>query len=159
SPEVKSILGKTLGVPLFQEQAMRLAMVVGGFSPAESDRLRRALTHKRADELLPAYHDRFVEGAVSRGYPREFAERSFEQFKGFSHYGFPESHSASFALIAYASAYVKRYHPAAFAAALINAQPMGFYSPNTLVEDAKRHGVRALPVDALASDWDCTLEE
>lgn len=157
SEEVKAILSRTLGVPLFQEQAMKLAMVAAGFTAGEADRLRRALTNKRADQLLPAFRDRFVEGAVGRGYPRDFAERSFDSFKGFSHYGFPESHSASFALIAYASAWLKRYYPAAFCAALLDSQPMGFYSPHTLVEDAKRHGVTVLPVDVNESGWRCSL--
>jgi error-prone DNA polymerase len=158
SPEVEAILRKTLGVPLFQEQAMRLAMVVAGFSPGEADGLRRALSHKRAEELLVPYRKRFVEGSMRNGYARDYAETLFHQFRGFSHYGFPESHSASFALIAYASAWLKRYHPAAFCAALLNSQPMGFYAPHTLVEDARRHGVRVRPVDVNVSAWDCTLE-
>ncbi|MFO0601209.1 MAG: error-prone DNA polymerase [Myxococcaceae bacterium] len=158
SNEVRDILNRTLGVPLFQEQAMKLAMVAAGFSPGESDRLRRALTNKRADELLPPFRERFIEGSVSRGYPREFAERCFDSFKGFSHYGFPESHSASFALIAYASSWLKRYYPAAFCAALLDAQPMGFYAPHTLVDDARRHGVEVRAVDINASDWECSLE-
>jgi error-prone DNA polymerase len=159
SEEVKAILEKTLGIPLFQEQAMRLAVTAAGFNQADADALRRALMHKRASALLPTWRARFIEGCVRRGYSRDYAERCFEQFKGFSHYGFPESHSASFALIAYASAYLKRYHPAAFAAALLNSQPMGFYAPHTLVEDARRHGVAVRPVDVRRSDWDCTLEE
>jgi error-prone DNA polymerase len=159
SEEVKAILEKTLGIPLFQEQAMRLAVTAAGFGQADADALRRALTHKRASALLPSWRARFIEGCVSRGYSRDYAEHCFEQFKGFSHYGFPESHSASFALIAYASAYLKHYHPAAFAAALLNSQPMGFYAPHTLVEDARRHGVTVRPVDVQRSDWDCTLEE
>ncbi|MFL5319980.1 MAG: OB-fold nucleic acid binding domain-containing protein, partial [Myxococcaceae bacterium] len=158
SPEVKEILEKTLGVPLFQEQAMRLAMAAGGFSAADADQLRRILSHKRAEELLIPYEKRFVEGCVARGYPKEFAETCFRQFRGFSHYGFPESHSASFALIAYASSYVKYYFPAVFCAALINSQPMGFYAVHTLIEDARRHGVTVLPIDINTSDWDCTFE-
>jgi len=159
SEEVKAILEKTLGIPLFQEQAMRLAVTAAGFNQGDADALRRALMHKRASVLLPTWRARFIEGCVRRGYSRDYAERCFEQFKGFSHYGFPESHSASFALIAYASAYLKRYHPAAFAAALLNSQPMGFYAPHTLVEDARRHHVVVLPVDVRRSDWDCTLED
>jgi error-prone DNA polymerase len=159
SEEVRAILEKTLGVPLFQEQAMRLAVTAAGFDQGEADALRRALMHKRASALLPTWRVRFIEGCVRRGYSRDYAERCFEQFKGFSHYGFPESHSASFALIAYASAYLKRYHPAAFAAALLNSQPMGFYAPHTIVEDARRHGVEVRPVDVRHSLWDCTLEE
>jgi error-prone DNA polymerase len=158
SPEVKDILSRTLGVPLFQEQAMKLAMVAAGFSAGDADRLRRALTNKRADQLLPQFRERFVEGAVGRGYPRDFAVRCFDSFKGFSHYGFPESHSASFALIAYASSWLKRYYPAAFCAALLDAQPMGFYAPHTLVDDARRHGVEVRPVDINASGWNCRLE-
>jgi len=159
SDEVRHILEKTLGVPLFQEQAMRLAVTAAGFGQAEADALRRALSHKRAEVLLVPWRERFVEGCVTRGYPREYAEKCFEQFKGFSHYGFPESHSASFALIAYASAYLKCYHPAAFAAGLLNSQPMGFYAPHTIVEDAKRHGVEIRPIDVRASEWDATLED
>jgi len=158
SEEVRHILEKTLGVPLFQEQAMRLAVTAAGFGQGEADALRRALSHKRAEVLLVPWRERFIDGCVARGYAREYAEKCFEQFKGFSHYGFPESHSASFALIAYASAYVKCYHPAAFAAALLNSQPMGFYAPHTIVEDAKRHGVAVLPIDVRHSDWDATLE-
>jgi len=158
SEAVRHILERTLGVPLFQEQAMKLAMVAAGFSPGEADELRRILSHKRAEELLLPFRGRFVEGCVARGYSRDFAERSFAQFRGFAHYGFPESHSASFALIAYATAYLKRFHPDAFCAALINSQPMGFYAVHTLVEDARRHGVEVRRVDVNASDWDCTLE-
>ncbi len=159
SPGVEAILKKTLGVPLFQEQAMRLAMVAAGFSSGDADQLRRILSHKRAEELLIPFQKRFIDGCVERGYSREFAEKCFQQFRGFSHYGFPESHSASFALIAYASSYLKCYYPAAFAAAILNSQPMGFYAPHTLVDDAKRHRVEVRPVDVNASRWDCTLEE
>ena len=159
SAGVEAILKKTLGVPLFQEQAMRLAMVAAGFSSSDADQLRRILSHKRAEELLVPFQKRFVEGCIERGYSREFAEKCFQQFRGFSHYGFPESHSASFALIAYASSYLKCYYPAAFAAALLNSQPMGFYAPHTLVDDAKRHRVEVRPVDVNASHWDCTLEQ
>lgn len=158
SPEVQSILERTLGVPLFQEQAMKLAMVAAGFSPGDADALRRALSHKRAHELLPKFRDRYVEGCVSRGYERTFAEKSFDSFKGFSHYGFPESHSASFALIAYVSSWLKRYYPAVFCAALLDAQPMGFYAPHTLVDDARRHGVEIRAVDVNRSTWTCQLE-
>jgi error-prone DNA polymerase len=158
SAEVRDILSRTLGVPLFQEQAMKLVMVAAGFSPGESDRLRRALTNKRAEALLPPFRERFIEGAVGRGYGRDFAERCFDSFKGFSAYGFPESHSASFALIAYASSWLKRYYPSAFCAALLDAQPMGFYAPHTLVDDARRHGVEVRAVDVNASNWNCTLE-
>jgi error-prone DNA polymerase len=158
SEEVRAILEKTLGVPLFQEQAMKLAMVAAGFSAGEADNLRRILSHKRALELLVPYQARFTEGCVARGYPVEFADTCFKQFKGFAHYGFPESHSASFALIAYASSYLKCYYPAALTAALINSQPMGFYAPHSLVDDARRHGVEVRPIDVSRSCWDCTLE-
>jgi len=159
SAEVEAILKKTLGVPLFQEQAMRLAMVAAGFSPGDADQLRRILSHKRAEELLMPYRTRFVQGCIERGYSADFAEKCFQQFRGFSHYGFPESHAASFALIAYASAYLKFHYPAAFTAAILNSQPMGFYAPHTLVEDAKRHGVEVRPVDVNVSPWDCRLED
>ncbi len=158
SEAVRGILEKTLGVPLFQEQAMRLAMVAAGFSTGEADQLRRILSHKRAPELLKPYRERFIQGCVERGYDVAFAESCFNQFKGFAHYGFPESHSASFALIAYASAYLKCYYPSAFTAALINSQPMGFYAVHTLVDDARRHSVEVRPVDVNHSAWDCTLE-
>jgi error-prone DNA polymerase len=158
SEAVRGILEKTLGVPLFQEQAMKLAMVAAGFTPGEADQLRRSLANKRWEELLVPYAAKFVEGCVQRGYPREFAESTFRQFKGFANYGFPESHSASFALIAYASAWLKRYYPGAFAAALLNSQPMGFYAPHTIVDDARRHGVRVRPIDVNHSGWDNTLE-
>ncbi|MBI3184836.1 MAG: error-prone DNA polymerase [Myxococcales bacterium] len=158
SEAVREILQKTLGVPLFQEQAMKLAMVAAGFSTGEADNLRRILSHKRAMELLAPYQERFRKGCQERGYPPEFADTCFKQFQGFAHYGFPESHSASFALIAYASAYLKRYFPAAFTAALINSQPMGFYAAHTLVDDARRHGVEVRRIDVQRSGWDCTLE-
>ncbi|ATB48268.1 DNA polymerase III subunit alpha [Corallococcus macrosporus] len=159
SEAVKEILGKTLGVPLFQEQAMKLAMVAAGFTAGEADGLRRVLSHKRAESMLLRYRGRFVEGCVSRGYARQQAEEWFDNFRGFAHYGFPESHSASFALIAYASSWLKCHYPAAFTAALLNSQPMGFYAPHTLVADAQRHGVEVRPVDVRRSSWDCTLEE
>jgi error-prone DNA polymerase len=158
SEAVREILERTLGVPLFQEQAMKLAMVMAGFTPGEADGLRRALSNKRAEMLLPQYRDRFIEGCVSRGYDRSFAERCFKQFDGFAHYGFPESHSASFALIAYVSSWQKRYHPAAFCAALLDAQPMGFYAVHTLVDDARRHGVEVRGIDVNHSNWNCSLE-
>lgn len=137
---------------------MKLAMAAAGFSVGEADNLRRILSHKRAEELLEPFRERFRKGCLERGYPAEFAETCFRQFRGFAHYGFPESHAASFALIAYASAYLKRYYPAAFTAALLNSQPMGFYAPHTLVEDARRHGVEVRPLEVGRSGWDCTLE-
>jgi error-prone DNA polymerase len=158
SEEVRDILSRTLGVPLFQEQAMRLAMVAAGFSAGDADRLRRVLSNKRAEQLLPQFRDRFVEGCVRRGYERQFAENCFNSFRGFSHYGFPESHSASFALICYVSCWLKHYYPAAFCAALLDSQPMGFYSAHTLVDDAKRHGVQVRPIDINSSRWHSVLE-
>jgi error-prone DNA polymerase len=153
------VLGKTLGVPLFQEQAMRLAVVAAGFTPGEADQLRRAMAawKKRGDAMV-RFGEKLVRGMEERGYAAEFAQRVFRQLKGFSEYGFPESHAASFALLVYASCWLKRYHPAAFAAALINSQPMGFYAPAQLVRDAQAHGVTVRGVDVNASHWDCTLE-
>ena len=158
SNAVKSVLERTLGVPIFQEQVMQLAMVAAGFTPGEADQLRRAMASWRRKGGLEPFRDRLMRGMRERGYPEEFAERIYRQILGFGEYGFPESHSASFALIAYSSAWLKRYHPAAFLAALINSQPMGFYSPSQLVQDARRHGVEVRPVDATRSEWDCTLE-
>ncbi|HMN96324.1 MAG TPA: error-prone DNA polymerase [Phycisphaerales bacterium] len=156
---VRRVLGKTLGVPLFQEQAMSLAVAAAGFTPGEADQLRRAIgAWKSRGNQLAVFGERIVEGMIARGYGRDFAEQVFTQIKGFSGYGFPESHAASFALLVYASAWLKRHHPAAFAAALINSQPMGFYAPAQLVRDAIEHGVRVLPVDVGHSGWDCTLE-
>ena len=159
NPEIEGVLGRTLGVPLFQEQAMRLAIVAAGFTPDQADKLRRAMAAwKRKGGAIYRFGQQIIEGMLERGYSREFAERCFEQIKGFSEYGFPESHAASFALLVYASALLKRYHPAAFAAALINSQPMGFYAPAQIVRDAQEHGVVVNPVDANRSGWDCTLE-
>ncbi len=158
SPEVEGVLKKTLGVPLFQEQAMKLAVVAAGFSPGEADRLRRAMAAWKRHGGLDHFHDRFVEGMKANGYKLDFAERCFNQLRGFGEYGFPESHAASFALLVYVSAWLKRYHPAAFAAALINSQPMGFYAPAQIVRDAQNHGVTVLRPDVNASDYDCTLE-
>ena len=155
---VERILGKTLGVPLFQEQAMHLAVECAGFTPDEADQLRRAVTGFRHVSGIEEMGGRIVGGMLARGYPRDFAERVFEQIKGFSTYGFPESHAASFALLAYASSYVKCHWPGVFLCAILNSQPMGFYRPAQLVADARRHGVRVLPVDVGASGWDCSLE-
>ncbi len=155
---LRPVLEKTLGVPLFQEQAMRLAVVAAGFTPGEADELRRAMTHKRSHERIEAMRARLVEGMAARRIPREDAEAILRQLHGFAGYGFPESHAASFALLVYASAWMKRYHPAVFACALIDSQPMGFYAPHTLVEDAKRHGVEVRGVDACHSGWECSLE-
>jgi error-prone DNA polymerase len=157
-PELEAVLGKTLGVPLFQEQAMKLVMVAAGFTGSEADQLRRAMASWRFGGAIEQFHDKVVGGMVGRGYEAAFAERVFEQIKGFGGYGFPESHAASFALLVYASSWLKRYHPAAFCCALLNSQPMGFYAPAQLVRDAREHGVDVRPVDVNYSAWDCTLE-
>lgn len=159
--KVAQVLGRTLGVPLFQEQAMALAIVAAGFTPGEAEKLRRTISawKSRGKDSIPRYRRRFIEGMVGNGYERAFAEQCFERLKGFSEYGFPESHSASFALLVYASAWLKCYYPAAFAAALLNSQPMGFYAPAQIIRDARDHGVEVRPVDVNWSEWDCTLEE
>ncbi|MEW5726674.1 MAG: error-prone DNA polymerase [Pseudomonadota bacterium] len=158
SRELEAVLRKTLGVPLFQEQAMRIAIEAAGFSPAEADRLRRAMaTFKRAGQVA-AFRDKFLAGMERNGYDPDFAASCFRQIEGFGEYGFPESHAASFALLVYVSAWLKCHYPAAFACALLNSQPMGFYAPAQIVRDARNHGVEVRPVDANASDWDCTLE-
>jgi error-prone DNA polymerase len=157
--EMEQILGKTLGVPLFQEQAMRVAIVGAGFSDDDADGLRRSMATFRNMGTVGEYGRKFVEGMARRGYDRAFAERCFKQIEGFGSYGFPESHAISFALLVYASAWIKRRHPDAFCAALLNSQPMGFYQPAQLVRDAREHGVEVRPPDVMASDWDCTLEE
>ncbi len=157
---VRTILARTLGVPLFQEQAMALAIHCAGFTPGEADALRRAIAAwKSKQKIIYTFGEKIVAGMTARGYSRDFAERCFEQIKGFSEYGFPESHAASFALIVYVSAWLKRHRPAEFAAALLNSQPMGFYAPAQIVRDAAEHGVEVRPVDVLHSAWDCTLED
>jgi len=156
---IRDVLCRTLGVPIFQEQAMKLAVVAAGFTPGEADQLRRAMGAWRRQGVIDRFYQKFIDGMLDNGYDIDFAERVFKQIQGFGEYGFPESHSASFALLAYASAWLKRYHPAAFTAALINSQPMGFYVPAQLVADARRHGVEVRPVDVSHSEWDCTLEE
>ncbi|PKU25382.1 error-prone DNA polymerase [Telmatospirillum siberiense] len=158
SPELERVLGKTLGVPLFQEQAMKLAIVAGGFTPSEADQLRRAMASFRHSGAVDKFREKLVEGMVARRYDRAFAERVFRQIEGFGEYGFPESHAASFAHLTYVSAWLKCHHPAVFACALLNSQPMGFYAPAQLVRDAREHGVPVRPVDVNASVWDCTLE-
>lgn len=159
SPDAKAVLERTLGVPLFQEQAMALAIACAGFTPDEAERLRRSISAwKTKGNLIHAFGMQLIDGMISRGIPREFAERCFEQIKGFSQYGFPESHAASFALLVYVSAWLKRHHPAAFAAALLNSQPMGFYAPSQIVRDAIEHGVEVRDADVNVSDWDCTLK-
>ena len=157
--KVEWILGKTLGVPLFQEQAMQLAIHCAGFTPDEADKLRRAVTGFRHMGLITAFGEQITGGMIERGYSREFAEKVFSQIQGFSHYGFPESHAASFAILTYASSYIKCHYPAAFCCALLNSQPMGFYAPSQLIQDAQRHGVGVLGVDVLVSGWECSLEE
>ena len=152
-------LGRTLGVPIFQEQVMQLSILAAGFTPGEADQLRRAMAAWQRRGGLEQYHAKIIDGMTARGYTREFAESIFEQIKGFSEYGFPESHAASFALIVYASCWIKCHHPAEFLAAMLNSQPLGFYSPSQLVQDAKRHGVEVRPVDVMHSEFDCTLEE
>jgi error-prone DNA polymerase len=158
SAELEEVLGKTLGVPLFQEQAMRIAIVAAGFTPGEADRLRRAMATFRRAGTIGTFRTKMVEGMVKRRYDRGFAERCFSQIEGFGEYGFPESHAASFALLAYVSAWLKCHYPAAFACALLNSQPMGFYAPAQIVRDARNHGVEIRPVDVNYSLWDCTLE-
>jgi error-prone DNA polymerase len=153
-----AILGKTKGVPLFQEQAMRIAIEAAKFSPGDADGLRRSMATFRHLGTVGEYGLRFVDGMVRRGYDAEFAQRCFQQIEGFGSYGFPESHAISFALLVYASAWVKRHHPEVFCASLLNSQPMGFYQPAQLVRDAREHGVEVRPPDVAASDWDCTLE-
>jgi error-prone DNA polymerase len=158
-PELAAVLGKTLGVPLFQEQAMKVAMVAANFTAAEADDLRRTMAAWRHTGRIEKFREKMITGMLANGYELDFAERCFSQIKGFGEYGFPESHAASFALLVYASAWIKRYHPAAFCCALLNSQPMGFYAPAQLVRDAREHGVEIRPVDVNYSDWDCTLEE
>lgn len=153
------VLEKTKGVPLFQEQVMRLAIVAADYTPGEADQLRRDMAAWRRSGRLEAHHERLVSRMVAKGIKSEFAEQVFKQICGFGEYGFPESHAASFALISYAAAYLRRHYPAEFACALLNAQPMGFYSIATIVEDAKRQGVEVRPVEVQQSEWDCTLEE
>ncbi|HEV3119510.1 MAG TPA: error-prone DNA polymerase, partial [Gemmataceae bacterium] len=155
---IQRVLAKTLGVPLFQEQVMRLAMEAAGFTAGEADQLRRAMGAWRRPGLLEHFRDRLRDGMLSRGLPLAFAEQIFEQIKGFGEYGFPESHAASFALLAYVSAWLKFHYPAAFTAALLNSQPMGFYAPAQLVRDAREHGVDVRPIDVNHSAWHCTLE-
>jgi error-prone DNA polymerase len=158
SAAVQGVLERTLGVPIFQEQVMQLAVVAAGFTPGEADRLRRSMAAWKRKGGLEPFEQRLVQGMLERGYKREFAEAIYRQILGFGEYGFPESHSASFALLVYVSAWLKCHHPAAFCAALLNSQPMGFYAPAQLVQDARRHGVEVRPPDVDASGWDCTLE-
>ena len=158
SQALEEALGRTLGVPVFQEQVMQISMLAAGFTPGEAEGLRRAMAAWKRKGGLEKYYSRIVDGMTSRGYDKPFAEAIFEQIKGFSEYGFPESHAASFALLVYASCWIKCHHPAEFLAAMLNSQPLGFYSPSQLVQDAKRHRVEVRRVDVMDSDWDCTLE-
>jgi error-prone DNA polymerase len=158
SAEVKKALERTLGVPIFQEQVMQLAILAADFTPGEADQLRRAMAAWKRKGGLGPFHARLVGRMVEKGYEPAYAEAIFKQIQGFGEYGFPESHAASFALLVYASAWLKCHHPDAFLAALLNSQPMGFYAPAQLVRDAKEHGVQVLPVDVLRSGWDTVLE-
>jgi error-prone DNA polymerase len=158
SEALRAVLGKTLGVPLFQEQAMKIAIVAAGFTPSEADGLRRAMATFRHVGTIHTFEQKLIEGMVARGYDHDFAARCFRQIEGFGTYGFPESHAASFALLVYLSAWLKCHHPAVFAAALLNSQPMGFYAPAQIIRDAREHGVELRAVDVNESDRDCTLE-
>ena len=157
-PCLEPVLSKTLGVPLFQEQVMKLAVVAADYTPGEADQLRRDMAAWHRTGQIDRHRDRLVTRMMAKGIAREFAERVFEQIRGFGDYGFPESHAASFALIAYATAWLRCHYPEVFVCSLLNAQPMGFYTPATIVGDAVRHGVEVRPVDVTASAWDCTLE-
>jgi error-prone DNA polymerase len=158
SAELEDALKKTLGIPLFQEHAMKIAIVGAGFSPGEADQLRRAMATFRNDGKVSEFRQRFIDGMLKNQYERDFAESCFSQIEGFGTYGFPESHAASFAILVYASSWVKCLHPDVFLCAILNAQPLGFYAPAQLVSDARAHGVVVLPADINASRWDCTLE-
>ncbi|MGE8185940.1 error-prone DNA polymerase [Pseudomonas sp. NPDC086278] len=158
SPELESVLKRTLGVPLFQEQVMQIAIVAANYSPGEADQLRRSMAAWKRHGGLEPHKERLAAGMEKNGYTAEFAAQIFEQIKGFGSYGFPESHAASFALLTYASCWLKCHEPAAFACALINSWPMGFYSPDQILQDARRHHLQIRPVDVRASDWDCSLE-
>jgi error-prone DNA polymerase len=158
SQEVRKVLERTLGVPIFQEQVMELAMVAAGFTPGEADRLRRSMAAWKRRGGLEHFEAKLKSGMQANGYSEDFADAIYRQILGFGEYGFPESHSASFALLVYVSSWLKHHHPAAFCAALLNSQPMGFYAPSQLVQDARRHGVEVRPPEVTQSDWDCTLE-
>ena len=159
SKELEEILGRTLGVPLFQEQAMKIAIVAAGFTPSEADELRRSMATFKAQGMVTKFEKKLIDGMMERGYQREYAQRVFKQLEGFGSYGFPESHAASFALLVYVSSWIKYYYPDVFAAALLNSMPMGFYQPAQIVIDARKHGVEVRPVDVNHSEWDNTLEE
>lgn len=159
SVELEAVLGKTYGVPLFQEQAMQIAVVAAGFTPEEADHLRRSLATFRKMGTIGTFRDRFINGMLERGYEPDFADRCFTQIEGFGEYGFPESHAAAFAMLAYVSAWLKCHHPAAFACALLNSQPMGFYAPAQIVRDAREHSIEVRPICVNNSDWDNHLEK
>src|SRR5207253_7366023 len=152
-PALEKALGRTLGVPIFQEQVMQIAMVAAGFSAAEADQLRRAMAAWKRKGGVDKFRGRVIDGMLANGYRREFAEAIFKQIEGFGEYGFPESHAYSFALLAYASSWLKCHEPECFVAAMLNSQPMGFYSPSQLVQDGKRHSIEFLPPDVSHSDW------
>jgi error-prone DNA polymerase len=156
---LREALGRTLGVPIFQEQVMQIAMLAAGFSAGEADSLRRSMAAWKRKGGVQKFHERIVGGMVERGYTAEFAQGIFRQIEGFGEYGFPESHAASFALLVWVSCWLKRHEPAAFLAAMLNSQPLGFYTPSQLVQDARRHDIEVRPIDVTTSDWDCTLEE
>ena len=158
SEALRTVLDRTLGVPIFQEQVMQLAIVAAGFTPGEADRLRRSMAAWRRNGSIEQFRKRLIDGMLERGYQHQFAEQIFQQILGFAEYGFPESHSASFALLVYVSAWIKCHEPEAFLAALLNSQPMGFYMPAQLVQDARRHCVEVRPVDVTVSEWECTLD-
>ncbi len=159
SDAVRGVLERTLGVPIFQEQVIKLAMVAAGFSAGEADQLRRAIGSWRRRAKLEYFRQRLIDGMRERGYAEAFAQQIYDQIQGFGEYGFPESHAASFALLVYVSSWLKHYEPAAFTCALLNSQPMGFYAPSQLIQDAQRHGIEIRPVDVALSTWDCTLED
>ena len=158
SEKVRDVLSRTMGVPIFQEQVMQIAVVAAGFTPGDADQLRRSMAAWKRKGGVDKYRVKLVGGLLAHGYTLDFAEALFRQIEGFGEYGFPESHAASFALLAYASSWLKRHEPEAFLAALLNSQPMGFYAPAQLVQDARRHGVRVLPPDVVHSGWDSALE-
>ena len=158
SPQLEAVLGRTFGVPIFQEQVMQVAMAAADFSPGEADQLRRSMAAWKRKGGVHHFYDRLVTGMLRNGYTTEFAEQLFQQIQGFGEYGFPESHAASFALLVYVSCWLKQHEPACFLAALLNSQPLGFYGPSQLVRDAQQHGVTVRPIDVAHSDWDCTLE-
>ena len=158
SPAMEQALARTLGVPIFQEQVMQIAMLAGGFSAGEADQLRRAMAAWKRKGGLEKFEGKLIAGMLERGYTQDFADAIFRQIQGFAEYGFPESHAASFALLAYVSSWLKCHEPEAFLAALLNSQPMGFYAPSQLVQDARRHQVEVLPVDVMVSAWDAALE-